>query len=88
MDTTLPIITRYSGESLSLIHICTEAIEIATPPIPDAESWSTIERLNRERELVGIYLSAHPLDEYLSLIHISSSGGSGFLPFSSEVNSL
>ena len=26
--------------------------------------WSAIERLNRERELVGIYLSAHPLDEY------------------------
>ena len=39
-------------------------MEIATPPIPEAESWSTIERLNRERELVGIYLSAHPLDDY------------------------
>ena len=26
--------------------------------------WSDIERLNRERDLVGIYLSAHPLDEY------------------------
>jgi DNA polymerase-3 subunit alpha len=26
--------------------------------------WSDIERLNKERELVGIYLSAHPLDEY------------------------
>ena len=40
------------------------AIEIATPPIPEAEPWGDIERLNRERELVGIYLSAHPLDEY------------------------
>ncbi len=39
-------------------------IEIATPPIPEAESWGDIERLNRERELIGIYLSAHPLDEY------------------------
>ena len=39
-------------------------IEIATPPIPEAEAWGDIERLNRERELVGIYLSAHPLDEY------------------------
>ena len=26
--------------------------------------WSDIERLNKERDLVGIYLSAHPLDEY------------------------
>ena len=41
------------------------AVEIATPPIPKAEGrWSDIERLNKERELVGIYLSAHPLDEY------------------------
>ena len=40
-------------------------IEIATPPIPKAvEQWSDIERLNKERDLVGIYLSAHPLDEY------------------------
>ena len=39
-------------------------VEIATPPIFKGERWSDIERLNRERELVGIYLSAHPLDEY------------------------
>ena len=41
------------------------AVEIATPPIPKTETrWSDIERLNKERDLVGIYLSAHPLDEY------------------------
>ena len=40
------------------------AVDIATPPIPQCERWSTIERLNRERDLVGIYLSAHPLDEF------------------------
>lgn len=28
------------------------------------EPWSAIERLNKERDLVGIYLSAHPLDEF------------------------
>ena len=40
-------------------------VEIATPPVPKTEErWSDIERLNRERDLVGIYLSAHPLDEY------------------------
>ena len=40
-------------------------IEIQTPPLLKSETrWSDIERLNRERELVGIYLSAHPLDEY------------------------
>ncbi len=40
------------------------AIEVATPAIPQAEPWSQLERLNRERELVGMYLSAHPLDPY------------------------
>lgn len=39
-------------------------VEIATPPITRGETWSDIERLNRERDLVGIYISAHPLDEF------------------------
>ena len=39
-------------------------VEVATPIIPNAEPWSQLERLNRERELVGMYLSAHPLDPY------------------------
>ena len=39
--------------------------DIQTPAVPHTdERWSDIERLNKERELVGIYLSAHPLDEY------------------------
>ena len=41
-----------------------DEIEIAKPQPPKAEEWSAIERLNKERELVGIYLSAHPLDEF------------------------
>ncbi len=40
------------------------AVEIARPAVPKGEPWSDIERLNKERELVGIYLSAHPLDNY------------------------
>ena len=34
------------------------------PMVPKAEPWPTIERLSRERDLVGIYLSAHPLDPF------------------------
>lgn len=42
-----------------------DGVEIATPPIPKTdERWSDIEKLNKERDLVGIYLSAHPLDKY------------------------
>ncbi|MCI7356585.1 MAG: DNA polymerase III subunit alpha [Parabacteroides sp.] len=39
-------------------------VVIAKPEIPHAERWSDLERLNKEKDLVGIYLSAHPLDEY------------------------
>ena len=45
-----------------------DMVEIATPPIPEGDPWSNIERLNRERDLVGIYLSAHPLDEYSMIL--------------------
>ncbi len=42
-----------------------DSIEIATPAVPKTDvRWSDIERLNKERDLVGIYLSAHPLDEF------------------------
>ncbi|WP_071147152.1 DNA polymerase III subunit alpha [Bacteroides ihuae] len=43
-------------------------IDIATPEIPVAQPWTDLERLNKERELVGIYLSAHPLDEYAIIL--------------------
>ena len=55
-------------------------VDIATPEIPVAERWSDLDRLNRERDLVGIYLSAHPLDEYSVVLehvcntHMAESG--------------
>ena len=41
-----------------------DAVDVVHPIAPKAEKWPVIEKLNKERELVGIYLSAHPLDEY------------------------
>ena len=46
----------------------TQEIEVATPEIVHAPAWSDLERLNKERDLVGIYLSAHPLDEYAVIL--------------------
>ena len=43
-------------------------VEVATPEIVPAPSWSDLERLNKERDLVGIYLSAHPLDEFAVIL--------------------
>lgn len=46
-----------------------ESVAISTPEIPVAETWGDLDRLNKERELVGIYLSAHPLDEYSVILN-------------------
>ena len=45
-----------------------DSIELNKPTVPDAEEWTALERLNKERSLVGIYLSAHPLDEYYVIL--------------------
>ena len=38
---------------------------VVTPPkIPECADWNKLERLNKEKSLIGIYLSAHPLDDY------------------------
>ena len=41
-----------------------DTIEIARPEVPFARDWSPLEKLNKEREYIGMYLSAHPLDDY------------------------
>ncbi len=41
-----------------------EIINSSRPKIPSMPSWDNMVRLNKERELVGMYLSAHPLDPY------------------------
>jgi len=41
-----------------------DAIDISKPEIPYAPEWSPLEKLNKERDLIGMYLSAHPLDEF------------------------
>jgi DNA polymerase-3 subunit alpha len=55
MDKSTAVNSLFGGDAL---------IAIAKPEIPQCERWSDLERLNKEKELVGIYLSAHPLDEY------------------------
>src|SRR5574344_1395463 len=45
-----------------------ESVEVTTPEIPQVEPWGNLDKLNKERDLVGIYLSAHPLDEYVVIL--------------------
>ena len=39
-------------------------VQIAEPQIPPCDEWSTMEKLAKEKEVVGIYISGHPLDDY------------------------
>ena len=41
-----------------------EGVQIHHPEMPKVPRWNVIERLNIEKSLIGIFLSAHPLDEY------------------------
>ncbi|WP_350284642.1 DNA polymerase III subunit alpha [uncultured Croceitalea sp.] len=39
-------------------------VQIPEPTVPPCEDWGTMEKLRREKEVVGIYLSGHPLDDF------------------------
>ncbi|MBP5708332.1 MAG: DNA polymerase III subunit alpha, partial [Bacteroidales bacterium] len=40
------------------------SMHISKPPIPKCELWNDLERLSKEKDLIGIFLSAHPLDRF------------------------
>ena len=42
----------------------TNDLQISNPVIPEVEPWPTIEKLTKEKEVVGIYISGHPLDDF------------------------
>ena len=39
-------------------------VQIPEPIVPPCEEWGTMEKLKREKEVVGIYISGHPLDDF------------------------
>jgi DNA polymerase III subunit alpha len=48
----------------SLFGDSADEIQVPEPPIPNAEPWHVLVALEKEKEVVGIYLSGHPLDDY------------------------
>ena len=63
---------RYQSEKnnaqQSLFGGDTGTTDITPPVIPACAEWSQLEKLNKEREVIGLYLSAHPLDDYKVII--------------------
>ncbi|MDN3664330.1 DNA polymerase III subunit alpha [Algibacter miyuki] len=39
-------------------------VQIPEPEVPPCEEWGTMEKLSKEREVVGVYISGHPLDDF------------------------
>lgn len=39
-------------------------VQIPEPVVPPCEEWGTMEKLRREKEVVGVYISGHPLDDF------------------------
>ena len=48
----------------SLFGALEDAVQITKPEVPYAPEWSPLVKLNKEREMIGMYLSAHPMDEF------------------------
>ncbi|MCB9173918.1 MAG: DNA polymerase III subunit alpha [Flavobacteriales bacterium] len=48
------------------------ALQVEEPPIPSCEEWGTLNKLRKEKEVVGIFISGHPLDDFkLEITHFA-----------------
>ena len=57
-----------------------EAMKIQEPAIPECEEWTDLARLKMERDVVGFFISGHPLDKFkFEMQHISTKGGLALL---------
>ena len=74
IDTLMRYGTKYQADKQastnSLFGDMGVEVDIVHPAPPtDYPQWSDMARLEKEREYVGIYLSAHPLDEYSVILN-------------------
>ncbi|MDR1339406.1 MAG: DNA polymerase III subunit alpha [Prevotellaceae bacterium] len=70
-EPVLDVLIRYGGKvqsdkmmNVNSLFMGANAVQVAKPEIPPAESWARINVLKKEKELTGMFLSSHPLDDY------------------------
>lgn len=70
-DTLLEHALRYGqayhaqkAQAQNSLFGATDEVMIPEPNLPEYRPWPLIERLNREKDVTGIYISGHPLDDY------------------------
>jgi DNA polymerase III subunit alpha len=75
-ETFLDILLRYGSKAQLDKAIITNslfggdnAVSVAKPEPPRVPAWPDLVRLNKEKELVGMYLSSHPLDGFSVIIN-------------------
>tara|TARA_Y100001936_G_scaffold50329_1_gene48879 strand:- start:643 stop:4950 length:4308 start_codon:yes stop_codon:yes gene_type:complete len=47
-------------------------MSLAEPEFPQCENWTKLNQLKKEKDVVGIYISGHPLDEYMDSVRFFS----------------
>jgi DNA polymerase-3 subunit alpha len=54
------------AEQSSQVSLFGEGSEVSIPEpvVPEADTWGTLEKLSYEKELVGMFISGHPLDDF------------------------
>ncbi|HIP48518.1 MAG TPA: DNA polymerase III subunit alpha [Lutibacter sp.] len=53
-----------NSSQMSLFGGDSEQTTLSEPAIPFTEEWTVMEKLSKEKSVVGIYISGHPLDDY------------------------
>ncbi len=65
--------SKFNTNQHSLFNINSEVNDIVSyPKLPDLPDWSAQEKLQKEKEFLGFYMSGHPLKKYESLIRLYS----------------
>ncbi len=53
-----------SSSENSLFEIISDEMKISEPNLPEVKLWSEKEKLSKEREVIGFYVTGHPLKKY------------------------
>ncbi len=56
--------TGQDSNQISMFDMSDADVDMPKPAIPKCEEWSVFQKLNFEKEVVGIYISGHPMDDY------------------------
>ncbi|MCK0179662.1 DNA polymerase III subunit alpha [Flavobacteriaceae bacterium S0862] len=67
LEKTIKYANKYQeNENSAQVSLFGESsdVQIPEPEVPPCEEWGTMEKLAREKEVVGIYISGHPLDDF------------------------